>query len=134
MDEIAAKKTDEHTRMKFCPKCNNMLYTITEAETGAFYACRRCTYREPITRENPMVYEHSLKEDTTAKLIVNPYLKQDPTLPRFKTIACPNPGCPTKSGRSNDVVGVKLDAVNVTWMYQCAVCDTTWKQNAQSGV
>lgn len=120
--------------MRFCARCNNMLYAIAEGEEGAFYACRKCTYREPITKETPLVYEHSLKEDTTAKLSLNPYLKQDPTLPRFKTIACPNATCPTKSGVPSDVVGVKIDAVNVTWMYQCAVCDTMWKQNAQSGL
>lgn len=133
-EDSIPKKTGKHTRMKFCAKCNNMLYAISETEGGAFYSCRKCTYREPITKENPLVYSRSLKESTTANLTINPYLKQDPTLPRFKTIACPNASCPTKSGVPNDVVGVKIDAVHVTWMYQCAVCDTTWKQNAQSGV
>lgn len=116
--------------MKFCKQCDNMLYAISDSDAGAFHQCRKCTYREVITKENPLVYEHSLKEDTTAKLILNPYLKQDPTLPRFKTIQCPNEDCASKKGSQSDVVGVKIDATNVIWMYQCALCDTTWKQKA----
>lgn len=120
-------------KLKFCPSCNNMLYTATNTEAGtASFQCRKCPYSEPITKENPLVYEHSLKEDTTVQLITNPYLKEDPTLPRFTTIQCPNPECPSKKGVTPDVVGVKIDATNVVWMYQCALCDTTWKQSARS--
>jgi DNA-directed RNA polymerase subunit M/transcription elongation factor TFIIS len=117
--------------MKFCPDCGNMLYAVAESAEGAFFQCRKCVYKEAITQANPLVYEHSLKEDTTAKLVMNPYLKFDPTLPRFTTIVCPNAECPSKRGATPDVVGVKLDATNVIWMYQCALCDTTWKQGAR---
>lgn len=119
--------------MKFCEKCNNALYPITEAEGGASRQCRKCGFSVPITHENALVYEHVLQEDTTAKFILNPFLKKDPTLPRFKTIQCINASCPTRSGAAApDVVGKKIDVTNVTWMYQCAICDTTWKQNARS--
>lgn len=112
--------------MKFCPDCKNMLYTLEEPEGGGLrLKCRKCPYSE----EAPaLLYEHNLKEDTTARLIVNPYLTQDPTLPRFKTIKCPTEGCP-----SEDVVGVKVDSTNVVWMYQCAVCKASWKQAAHRG-
>jgi hypothetical protein len=73
-----------------------------------------------------------LKEDTSSKLVSNPYLKYDPTLPRFSEILCPSKSCPSKSGSKSDVVGVKIDKQNVTWVYQCALCDTTWKQNCQA--
>jgi hypothetical protein len=78
------------------------------------------------------VYEHLLREDKSDRLALNPYLKFDPTLPRFTEIVCPNKECPSKSGAAPDVVGVKLDAKNVIWMYQCANCEFTWKQNARA--
>ena len=118
--------------MKFCPVCNNVLYSIEEDSTSkgdpfAVLNCRKCDFKEQVSRENPIVYEHLLKEDTSSKLVSNPYLKYDPTLPRFSEILCPS-----KSGSKSDVVGVKIDKQNVTWVYQCALCDTTWKQNCQA--
>ena len=118
--------------MKFCTQCNNMLYSIEEREGSAFLKCRLCPYEEPITKENPVVYEHDLHQDTSVQYSINPYLKHDPTLPRFTTMKCPNVTCETrKAGRESDIVGIKLDAKNVIWMYQCAVCDATWKQSAR---
>jgi len=122
--------------MKFCPTCRNMLYSIDEDTDGdkkfAVLNCRKCDYKESVTRENPVVYEHILREDKSAKLAVNPYLKHDPTLPRFTEIVCPNAECSSKRGSKPDVVGVKVDSVHVVWMYQCANCDTTWKQGARA--
>ena len=40
--------------------------------------------------------------------------------------------CLSKHGKKADVVGVKMDAKDMVWMYQCANCDTTWKQNARA--
>ena len=120
--------------MKFCAKCSNFLYDIVEREAegrkGAFLKCRSCPYEEPIVKENPVVYEHDLKQDTSVQYSINPYLKYDSTLPRFKTMVCPNHTCPTQ-GKESDIVGIKLDPVNVVWMYQCAVCDEMWKQSAK---
>lgn len=120
--------------MKFCTQCNNFLYAIEEREDGgrkvAVRKCRSCPYEEPITKENPVVYEHDLQQDTSVQYSINPYLKYDPTLPRFTTMVCPNASCPTR-GKDSNIVGIKLDPVQVVWLYQCAVCDTTWKQNAR---
>lgn len=116
--------------MKFCPDCKYMLYTVEEEEgSGVKLKCRKCAYTEdaPV-----LLYEHNLREDTTARLIVNPYLTQDPTLPRFKTIQCANEDCPSR-GKESDIVGLKIDSTNVVWMYQCAVCSTSWKQAARRG-
>ena len=118
--------------MKFCVQCHNMLYDIKVAEGGteAAYKCRACPYEEKITSENPIVYEHDLQQDTSVQHSINPYLKYDPTLPRFTNMVCPNDTCSTRGSASN-IVGIKLDAVNVVWMYQCAACSTTWKQSAR---
>jgi len=114
--------------MKFCPACQNILYAIDEdVDEGSKFAvlkCRKCEFKEKLDKENPMVYEHILREDKSKLLAINPYLKYDPTLPRF-SIKCPSTDC---SG--NEVVGVKLDAKELIWMYQCVTCETTWKQSA----
>ena len=106
--------------MKFCKVCENMLYVI-EGDGPISFKCRKCDYSEAITHDNPVVYERVLKQDTAGQLVVNPYLAEDPTVPHFDTIVCPN-------GHSGDVVGVKVDVQNVVWMYQCAECKVSWKQ------
>lgn len=118
--------------MKFCTQCDNMLYSIEERDGGAYLKCRNCPYEEPITRENPVVYEHDLMQDTSIQLMGNPYLKNDAALPRFTNMKCPNITCATRQpGKNSDIVGMELDSKNVLWMYQCAVCEATWKQLAR---
>lgn len=116
--------------MKFCKKCNNFLYNTEERDEKAFLKCRSCPYEEEITKENPIVYEHDLRQDTSVQYSINPYLKHDPTLPTFTNMVCPNDGCPTRNKESK-IKGIKLDSTNVAWLYQCAVCDKTWKQFAR---
>ena len=114
--------------MKFCKDCSNFLYDIVEHDGKAYLKCRACPYEE---QSSAVIYEHDLHQDTSVQYSINPYLTHDPTLPRFKNMVCLNPTCATQ-GKESDIVGVKLDSVNVTWMYQCAVCDAMWKQNARS--
>ncbi len=109
--------------MNFCPDCNNCLYALEETGEAAGFKCRKCPYVREITHDNPLVYEHNLREDAAIRLTANPYLKDDPTLQHFKTIQCPTKGCP-----SQDVVGYKLSVANLVWLYQCTVCNATWKQ------
>ena len=92
--------------------------------------CRSCPYEEEISKSNPVVYEHDLQQDTSIQYSINPYLKYDPTLPRFTNMTCQNAECPTR-GKDSDINGIKLDAKHVAWMYVCRVCDTTWKQFAR---
>lgn len=121
--------------MKFCPACRNMLYPIDEETVDgvktAVQSCRKCEYKEVIKRDNPIVYEHSLREDKSARLVMNPYLKFDPTLDHLTNVVCPNAGCPSRTGSATpDVVPVELNEKYAIWMYQCVNCNTTWKQNA----
>lgn len=121
--------------MKFCPVCRNMLYGIDEETIDgtktAILNCRKCEYKEPISRENPIVYEHSLKEDKSVRLVMNPYLKNDPTLDHLSNIVCPNQECPSRVGNAkSDVVAVEINEKHLVWMYQCVNCNTTWKQSA----
>ena len=119
--------------MKFCPACRNMLFGIDEdtvdGKKVAILSCRKCPYKEAVSAENPLVYEHILREDKTARLVLNPYLKNDPTLNHLSNIQCPNNECISQSKSiKSDVVAVKINEKNLIWMYQCVHCDTTWKQ------
>lgn len=125
--------------MKFCPLCRNFLYSIEEDVVNdvktAMRACRRaaCGYKEPVDMSNPVVYEHALREETTAALVMNPYLKHDPTLEHLTNVTCPNKGCPTHTDPALvwDVVPVELDTKHLLWMYQCAHCNQTWTQTSR---
>lgn len=123
--------------MKFCPSCRNMLYNIDEdtidGKKTAVMSCRKCEYKEAVSAENPLVYEHILHEDKTSRLVMNPYLKNDPTLDHLSNIVCPNSDCSSRVGSAKpDVVSVKINEKNLIWMYQCVNCDTTWKQASRA--
>jgi DNA-directed RNA polymerase subunit M/transcription elongation factor TFIIS len=112
-----------------------MLYGIDEDTVDgvktAVRSCRKCEYTEPISRENPIVYEHSLREDKSVRLVMNPNMKNDPTLDHFSNILCPNKECSSRTGAAKpDVVAVEINEKQLVWMYQCVNCDTTWKQTA----
>jgi hypothetical protein len=62
------------------------------------------------------------------KILLNEYTRQDPRLPRLKTIPCPEPACDSNHGKApSDVIYIKHDAVNMLYMYICDVCGFTWR-------
>ncbi|NDE16712.1 hypothetical protein EBZ80_17445 [bacterium] len=126
--------------MRFCPVCDNYLYlqTADEAETGEApalrFLCRHCGYdekMEPKTSDEALVLETVFSgvsgggKQTSSAL--NDYTKLDPTLPRLKTIACPNAACPSQADpATRDILYVKTDAKNLKYQYACTVCGTQW--------
>jgi len=105
--------------------------TVVEGTPTAVLHCRKCEYKEPITSKDPMVYEHILSKDKVSQLVMNPYLKFDPTLQHLTNIVCPNTDCPSRTtGAEPDVVAVKLNEKLLIWMYQCTNCDFTWKKTS----
>ena len=121
--------------MEFCPACRNMLYAIDEETLDgvktAIMSCRKCEFKKPIKKDNPIIYDHSLREDKSLRLVMNPYLKNDPTLDHLSNVICPNDKCPSRNGAAKpDVVAVEINEKYLIWMYQCVNCDTTWKQSA----
>jgi len=114
-----------------------MLYAIDEDTVDnkkiAVLSCRKCEYNEPLSSDNPLVYEHVLRDDTTKKLIMNPYLEDDPTLDHLSNVICPNKECPSRvSSIKGDVVPVKLDSDKLIWLYKCVHCKETWKQSSRA--
>jgi len=121
---------------KFCPVCQSWLNDLDERVVDgvktAVHLCSKCGYTKPLDKNNPLVYEHILREDKTTRLSMNPNIKYDLTLPRFNNITCSNPDCPSKSGAEPNVVGMKIDQQRLIWMYQCVNCDLMWKQASRA--
>jgi DNA-directed RNA polymerase subunit M/transcription elongation factor TFIIS len=125
---------EKTSTMKFCRDCSNFLFDTIEREVEgkrtAFRKCRSCPYEEAVSKANPIVYDHSLQQDTATQYSINPYIEYDPTLPTFTTMVCPNGECATR-GKESSIKGIKLDASTVMWYYRCTVCKETWKQLAR---
>ncbi len=112
-----------------------MLYPIDEETIDgvktAILSCRKCEFKKPVSRDNPIIYEHHLREDKSVRLVMNKYLKNDPTLDHLTNIICPNVQCPSRVGGAKpDIVPVEIDSKHLIWMYQCVNCEETWKQSA----
>lgn len=85
----------------------------------------------PKNAEDALILETSFNsagsQGKAAVSQLNEFTKLDPTLPRLKTIACPNQACPTQADASKrDILYIKTDAKNLKYQYCCTVCNTQW--------
>jgi hypothetical protein len=81
-----------------------------------------------------------MKKTTTTQSfahVVNKYTKLDPTLPRIKTIRCPNDECisnklsaqssdPSVKKEETEVIYLRYDDTNLKYIYLCTKCDKVW--------
>jgi DNA-directed RNA polymerase subunit M/transcription elongation factor TFIIS len=119
--------------MRFCPVCSYYLFLQSEGTEGLQLLCRHCGYKDamaPKNSEEALILETTFAAASNAKQTnsqLNDYTKLDPTLPRLKTIACPNQACPTQADpASRNILYIKTDAKNLKYQYCCTVCDTQW--------
>lgn len=132
--------------MHFCPDCESYLITkiINNDNPNKILnlECNNCGYKKNIdTSKEPdykCVYQSNYK---TKKIKIDQkniqYLDKDPTLPHVNNIPCPNPQCITNkenpnpeiltgSDVVNDVLYLKLNDSDLTFLYQCCNCKHTW--------
>lgn len=118
--------------MHFCNKCDNMYYIriADEDSNKLIYYCRNCGNEDSlITQENICVTKTQIQfQATTYTHIINNFTKLDPTLPRTKTIKCPN--CPS-SEEETEVIYIRYDDTNMKYIYLCGICNTLWKIDEQ---
>lgn len=130
--------------MHFCKSCNNMYYVkLSEADGNQLsYYCRNCgSTDDTMLSENICVSKINLNNNSQKiDLFVNQYTKLDPTLPRTKSIKCPNENCSSNldvgtsdssSGekQEREVLYIRYDDSNMKYIYMCCNCDFTWKTN-----
>ena len=122
--------------MHFCVKCDNMYYlkVTTDDANKLIYYCRHCGHESNDVNETDVCVLKTQVKRSEEKYthVINEYTKSDPTLPRIKTIKCPNQECPAAKGEAeNEVMYVRYDDTNIKYIYMCANCDTTWKTSEQ---
>jgi DNA-directed RNA polymerase subunit M/transcription elongation factor TFIIS len=141
--------------MNFCPKCENYLYleqgsemkdvnvggnTVKKEEFWLNRRCKTCGYVEKDLKGG-LVNETVVQERASEgyKILLNEFTRQDPTLPRVKTLPCPNTTgdpatgkaiCPTYKGTPRDVIIIKYDAQNMKFLYICDVCGEQWRSRS----
>ena len=90
--------------MHFCSNCDNMYYIkINEKDNNKLeYYCRHCGNKDDnMTVKNICVSKTKIKQNKNMySHMINEYTKNDVTLPRTKTIRCPNQDC--KSNKKED--------------------------------
>jgi DNA-directed RNA polymerase subunit M/transcription elongation factor TFIIS len=126
--------------MHFCSCCNNMYYISITPENELQYYCRNCgNVDDKIASDNICVSKVNMKKTSTTQSfahVVNKYTKLDPTLPRIKTIRCPNDDCSSNksekgshgasSSAENEIIYLRYDDTNLKYIYLCTKCDKVW--------
>lgn len=130
--------------MHFCSVCSNMYYISITPENELQYYCRNCgNIDDTIAADNICVSKVQMKKGATTQSfahVVNKYTKLDPTLPRIKTIRCPNDECTSNKrdpklsgtaasgGKEHDssVIYLRYDDTNLKYIYLCTNCDKVW--------
>ena len=120
--------------MHFCSICENMYYiSIDPNDTNKLiYYCRNCGNTDSnISLSNVTVSNVQLKKsEQEFSHIINKYTKLDPTLPRVNNILCPNANCKTNTEDApKEIIYIRYDDTNMKYMYVCAICNTSWKND-----
>ena len=111
--------------MNFCNQCNNMLY-LKKDELQ--YNCRVCGNINNTEIDKHIYSNQYVNDDIINIYLNNPYLLDDPTLPRLKNLKCPNDNCSSNiNNKPTDVVFVKYNHLNMKYLYICTSCKTSWK-------
>lgn len=134
----------------FCPDCESYLVLRIIANDNPNkllnQECNNCGYKKNIDLvkepEYKKVYNYSfnIKKISIDQKKIQ-FLDKDPTLPHVNNIPCPNVQCPTNQQTSvessevlltpdskptNDVLYIRVNESNLTYLYQCCHCKHTW--------
>lgn len=92
--------------MEFCKECDSIMFIKCKHETESesedidltksklIYSCKICGYEKPTEKQDRCLYSNDYSKDLLSnKIVTNPYVCLDPTLPILNTIKCPNDTC-----------------------------------------
>lgn len=119
--------------MKFCNNCENLLIMrLNTEEVGVkqlIYHCNNCGFEtEPDLSTDKCILQNNHNVQTIFIQEKNyKYICQDPTLPHLANIDCPNKACDSqKDDVQNDVVFIKINKIDMKYLYICCHCQTKW--------
>jgi len=135
--------------MNFCPDCETYLNTkISQNENPnkiMSFECTNCGYSKIIDIAKEPNYKCVFQQNYKLQKITIEqknlqFLSKDPTLPHVNNIPCPNTKCITNKDNStseiltldpenkniNNVLYIKLNESDLTFLYQCCNCNHTW--------
>lgn len=86
--------------MEFCEDCDSILFLKSdvpddeEGKSKLIYECKLCSFTKDTKPEDACIYtrDHS-GEYLSYKILTNPYICEDPTLPILDNMDCPNEKC-----------------------------------------
>ena len=133
--------------MNFCPDCESslVLRIVSNDNPNKILnlECNNCGYKKNIDISKEPEYKcvyhynYNVKKINIDQKNIQ-YLDRDPTLPHVNNIPCPNPQCSTNKNNpnseilvgdtktQNDVIYIRLNESNLTYLYQCCNCKHTW--------
>ena len=110
---LKLRESEGNTLIHYCRHCGHEADELTDSNV--------CILKTQINRSEEK-YAH----------VINEFTKEDPTLPRIKTIRCPKQECSSNSNDSDrEVLYIRYDDANLKYIYMCAKCNTTWKTSEQ---
>ena len=135
--------------MNFCPECETYLtkQILNNDNTNKIlsYKCNNCSYSKVVDIGKEPEYKCIFQQNYNLKKIKIDqkniqFLSKDATLPHVNNIPCPNQKCQTNKEQEkseilevgsdklniNDVVYIKLNESDLTYLYQCCICKHTW--------
>lgn len=119
--------------MEFCNFCDNMLY-IKSNEENPFdvkYYCKNCTFEKPLSTGMVIQNRYDNTTNVNYKSIINKNIVHDPTIPHIDNIPCLNSQCTKPEDQGNDVMYIKVDNINLKFIYYCTYCKHYWENNVK---
>lgn len=120
--------------MEFCKFCNNMLY-IKDSKEDRFdvkYYCKNCNFEKQLsnnTTSTLIIQNKYADNNINLNNIINENIIHDPTIPHIDNITCLNKECIKPSEKNNDIMYIKVNNINLKFVYYCTYCKHFWENN-----
>lgn len=120
--------------IKFCPVCKYYLYLkmVEDSEENYYHVrhCRNCGFNEK-DEKGGLISEILVKETSAEgyKILLNEFTTRDYRLPHIRgSLKCPSAICESNTkGIESDIIYLKDDPINITYLYICNHCNTQWR-------
>jgi hypothetical protein len=111
-----------------------MLY-IKDSKEDRFdvkYYCKNCNFEKPLsnTTASTLIIQNKYTDNNiNLNNVINDNIVHDPTIPHIDNITCLNKECTKPNDRNNDIMYIKVDNINLKFVYYCTYCKHFWENN-----